>query len=89
MTVSVSAPPGSRLSGEKKTKKRLPGSSVNGSERGSCRTTTKMKMKAVIPWNSQDSMHRKLLGPGPLLTATKDLGRSIYWGSGLGLGAIV
>lgn len=50
---------GSQLSGEKKTKKRLPVSSANGSERGSCRTRTrtKMKMKAIILWDSQDSRH--------------------------------
>lgn len=81
MTVSVSASPGLQLSGEKKTKKRLPVSSVNGSERGSCRTRTKTKMKKMkvaIPWNSQNSRHRKLLGPGPLSAATQDLGRNTY-----------
>lgn len=49
---------GSQLSGEKKTRKRLPVSSVNGSERGSYRTRTKIKkMMVAIPWNSQDSRH--------------------------------
>lgn len=67
MTVSVSALPGSQLSGEKKMKKRPPVSSANGSERGSCRTRTKMKMKVAISWNSQGSRHCKLLGPEPYL----------------------
>lgn len=50
--------PGSQLSGEKKMKKRPPVSSANGSERGSCRTRTKMKkMKVAISWNSQGSRH--------------------------------
>lgn len=49
---------GSQLSGEKKMKKRLLVSSANGSERGSCRTGTKMKkMKVAISWNSQGSRH--------------------------------
>jgi hypothetical protein len=81
MTVSVMVPPGSQLSGEKKTRKRLPVSSVNGSERGSYRTRTKIKkMMVAIPWNSQDSRHCKLLGPGPLSTTTQDQGRNTYWG---------
>lgn len=68
MTVSVSVLPGSQLSGEKKMKKRPPVSSANGSERGSCRTRTKMKkMKVAISWNSQGSRHCKLLGPEPYL----------------------
>ena len=67
-------------------KKRLLVSSVNGTERGSCRTRTKMKkMKVALPWNNQDSRHCKLLGPGPLSTATQDSGRNTYWGAGLAL----
>lgn len=78
--LSGSAPPGSQLSGKKKTKKRLPVNSAKGNERSSCRTRTKMKKKAIIPWSRQDSRHCRLLGPGPLFTATQDLGRSTYWG---------